>query len=146
MKMFYTSLTLQDEYQALQLALTTAETSLSSVKRENDTLVVQLMALKVFFYSMSLGYISRGGAGGPLWDKGQIEQKRQVFQLFLILKRGNSDKYSHTFYTNYTKVLIFCPKTICFPQFSKQNHKNTKMFLKGRGGIIYSLHRLHPCL
>ena len=49
MNIFYTSLTLQDEYQALQLALTTAETSLSSVKRENDTLVVQLMALKVFF-------------------------------------------------------------------------------------------------
>ena len=37
----------QDEYQALQLALTTAETKLNSVKRENDTLITQLMALKV---------------------------------------------------------------------------------------------------
>lgn len=37
---------LKDEYQALQLALTTAETKLNSVKRENDTLITQLMALK----------------------------------------------------------------------------------------------------
>ena len=70
----HTSLTLQDEYQALQLALTTAETSLSSVKRENDTLVVQLMALKVCFYSMSLGYIrERGGVYDALLGKGQID-------------------------------------------------------------------------
>ena len=47
---------------------------------------------------MSLGYISRGGAGGALWEKGQIEQKRQVFQLLLILKRGNSHKYTHVLY------------------------------------------------
>jgi len=37
---------LKDEYQALQLALSTAETKLNAVKRENDTLITQLMALK----------------------------------------------------------------------------------------------------
>ena len=41
----------QDEYQALQLALSTAETKLNAVKRENDTLITQLMALKVPRYS-----------------------------------------------------------------------------------------------
>ena len=77
---------------------------------------------------MSLGYISRGGAGGALWEKGQIEQKRQVFQLFLILKRGNSDKYSHTFYTNYTKVLIFALKLFVFPSSANTTIKIQKCF------------------
>ena len=87
----HTSLTLQDEYQALQLALTTAETSLSSVKRENDTLVVQLMALKVCFYSMSLGYIrERGGVYDALLGK------RQILFFDTLSLRGNSDNYSYT--------------------------------------------------
>ena len=36
----------QDEYQALQLALTSAETKLRTIQRENEQLVQQLMELK----------------------------------------------------------------------------------------------------
>ena len=36
----------QDEYQALQLALTSAETKLRTIQRENEQLVQQLMDLK----------------------------------------------------------------------------------------------------
>ena len=41
-----TSQLLKDEYQALQLALTSAEDKLRTVQKENETLVQQLMALK----------------------------------------------------------------------------------------------------
>jgi len=41
-----TSQLLKDEYQALQLALTSAEEKLRGVQRENETLIQQLMALK----------------------------------------------------------------------------------------------------
>ena len=41
-----TSQLLKDEYQALQLALTSAEEKLRTVQKENETLVQQLMALK----------------------------------------------------------------------------------------------------
>ena len=41
-----TSQLLKDEYQALQLALTSAEERLRTVQKENETLVQQLMALK----------------------------------------------------------------------------------------------------
>ena len=41
-----TSQLLKDEYQALQLALNTAEANLRAVKQENEVMVGQLMSLK----------------------------------------------------------------------------------------------------
>ena len=86
MNIFYTSLTLQDEYQALQLALTTAETSLSSVKRENDTLVVQLMALKVFFIAWVWGIFRGEGPEVLCGKKDKLNKKGKSFNFCWYLK------------------------------------------------------------